>query len=122
MDAAESANLSISMQFGRGVELPENDGVLLIRSNKFYKFSAVIDAVIFPPPMEFTRSDGAIKKIPFAILYFGGLIENFNLHFAKFGKSLSTLGAKNPAYFGGVEIKGYDIKYNSNGILLRNGG
>ena len=87
IDAAESAQLKIEMQFGRALNFPLDDGVVVTRQNSaaMKKFAAVADCVIFAAPVNFIRSDGIAKKINPAIWFFGGLIDNFLQHFLTFG-------------------------------------
>ena len=65
IDAADLAHLRIEMQFGRGLDFPLADGVVVTRQNSaaIKKFSTVADCVIFAAPLSFIRNDAITKKL-----------------------------------------------------------
>lgn len=96
LDAAKAAGVEILINFSRALQ-PADSDILITRINSaaidFY--SAVADCVIFAAPMEFIRSDNAVKKLRPAIWYFGGVAQIFYQHFSNFGNLF--LPAKKPA-------------------------
>ena len=103
LEAAKAAGVEVSMNFSRALQ-PADSDILITRINSaaidFY--SAVADCVIFAAPMEFIRSDNAVKKLRPAIWYFGGVAQIFYQHFSNFGNLF--LPAKKPADSAG-EVK-----------------
>ena len=101
LDAAKAASIDISINFNRALQ-PADTYILVTRINSaaIDFSSAVADCVIFAAPLEFTRSDNAVKKLRPAIWYFGGVAQVFyglsgNLFFP----------AKKPAYFSGQHFQ-----------------
>ena len=102
VDAAKAAGVEIAMNFSRTLR-PTDTEILLTRLNgsAIKEYSAVADCVIFAAPLEFTRSDNAVKKLRPAIWYFGGVAQFFFQHFGLFGNLF--LPAKKPAKTGNVD-------------------
>lgn len=96
LEAAKAAGVEVSMNFSRALQ-PADSDILITKINAgaidFY--SAFADCVIFAAPMEFIRSDNAVKKLRPAIWYFGGVAQIFYQHFSNFGNLF--LPAKKPA-------------------------
>ena len=118
LEAAKAAGVEVSMNFSRALQ-PADSDILITRINAaaidFY--SAVADCVIFAAPMEFVRSDNAVKKLRPAIWYFGGVAQIFYQHFSNFGNLF--LPAKKPADSAG-EVK--NLINNCGQIITFKGG
>ena len=103
LDAAKAAGVEVSMNFSRALQPADSDILITrIKSAAIDFYSAVADCVIFAAPMEFMRSDNAVKKLRPAIWYFGGVAQIFYQHFSNFGNLF--LPAKKPADSAG-EVK-----------------
>lgn len=113
VDAAKAAGVEIAMNFSRTLR-PTDTEILLTRLNgsAIREYSAVADCVIFAAPLEFTRSDNAVKKLRPAIWYFGALAQVFIKHFGLFGNLFFP--AKKPA----IQAGNVDKPINNCGEIL----
>ena len=108
-EVADKTGIDIKIDFNRAIVHPDN-GVLITRANftTIQKLGDYSDCFIFATPLEFVRSDGAIKKLKCYIWLFAKTdnvvgfqhidIQTFLQNFAKFGVVLYT--QKKPANSG----------------------